>query len=220
MKHTFKVNGKRFESDEPEITGQQILTIAQLEPVGEFELLYRINEGGFTPIQLDEEVNLKTAGIEGYRAQPYKKLTIKVNDKIFEVDECFMTPNEIMEVAGINSDQFFIKEIRSRGIEVTYKDDTEHRIAITKKSCFVSCAMADIECIIVNAREKQWTKSEIAFEEVVMQQYGSVSNAPTVIYTVNYKRGVPSKPEGSMVRGEVTSVKNKMIFNVTQTNKS
>lgn len=220
MKHVFKINGKRFESDEPKITGRQLLTIANLEPVADYELLYRINEGGFTPIQLDEEVDLKTAGIEGFRAKPYKKLTIKVDDKVIEVEECFMTPIEIMEIAGINSDQFFIKEIRSNNVEVTYKDDTEHRIAITKKSCFVSCAMAKIECVIVNAREKQWTKGEISFEDVVTLQYGSVSNDPNVRYTVNYKRGVPSKPEGSMVRGEVISVKNKMIFNVTQTNKS
>lgn len=216
----FKINKKRFESDEPIITGQQLLTIAKLEPVEDYELLYKINEGGFTPIQLDEMVDLKTAGIEGFRAHPYKTLSIKVNDNVFEVDECFMTPNEIMDLAGINSDQFYLMETRSGGIEITYKEDAEHKIAITGKSCFISYAIEAVECIIVNAREKKWAKNQISFDEVIILQYGSISKDSNVIYTVNYKRGVSCKPEGSMVGGEVISVKNKMIFNVTQTNKS
>lgn len=220
MKNPFKVNGKRFESSKSEITGQEILTIAGLSPVEDYELLYRINEKGYTPIQLGETVDLKEAGIEGFKAKPYKSISIKVDRKEIQVDECFMTPKEVMGVAGVNPDRFYLKEIRSHGVEVTYEDDVEHRVALTNKSCFVSCEVDKIECIIVNAREKPWDKYEISFEDVVRLQYGEVSNNPNVIYTVIYKKGVPSKPEGSMVRGEIISVKNKMIFNVTQTNKS
>lgn len=89
MIYTFKVNNKRFESSESKISGRQILTIAQLTPAEDYELLYKINEKGFTPIQLDEEVDLKTAGIEGFKAKPYKGIVIKVDDAEFEVDECF-----------------------------------------------------------------------------------------------------------------------------------
>lgn len=218
--HLFKVNNKRFESSESKITGKDLLEIAKLTPVEDYELLYRINEDGYTPIQLDEQVDLKTVGIEGFRAKPYRKLTIKIDNEEFEVHSCFMTPKEIMSLAGINPDRFFIIEHRPNGLEVTYKDDTEHKIAITKKSCFVSCKLEEIQCIIVNAREKSWNEDTISFEDIVKLQYGEVSNNLSVIYTINYKRGVSSKPEGSMVRGESISVKNKMIFNVSQTNKS
>lgn len=220
MIYLFKINNQKFESDESKKTGRELLTIANLTPVEDFELLYKINEKGFTPIQLDEIVDLKTAGIEGFKAKPYRKLKIKVDNKQYEVEECFMTPLEIMDLAGINSDRFYLKEIRKGNVEVSYKDDVEHKIAITKASCFVSCEREEIKCVIVNAREKAWSNEKISFDDVVKLAYGEVSTNPNVIYTINYKRGVSSKPEGSMVQGEVIYVKNKMIFNVTQTNKS
>ncbi len=217
----FKINNERFESSKSKITGQELLTIANLLPAEDYELLYRINEKGYTPIQLDEEVNLKTAGIEGFKARPYKKLFIKVNDKPYEVEECFMSPIEIMKLAGINTDHNYLMEIRKGGVEVTYQDDVDHKIAINKNSCFVSCEIEElIECVIVNSKPKDWSKQTISFEEVVILAYGKVSTDPNVIYTVNYIGGVLSKPEGSMLKGEVVSVKNKMIFNVTETNKS
>lgn len=219
--YIFKINNKRFESSESKITGRELLSIAQLSPAEDYELLYKINEKGFTPIQLEEIVDLKTAGIEGFKAKPYKKLKIKVDDKQYEVEGCFMTPIEIMEVAEINPDRFYLKEIRKGNIEVSYKDDVEHKIAVTKNSCFVSCEIEEvIKCVIVNSKPKDWSKITISFEEVVILAYGKMSTDPNVIYTVNYINGVPSKPEGSMLKGDVISVKNKMIFNVTETNKS
>ncbi len=217
----FKINNKKFESSESKVNGRQLLEIANLSPAEDFELLYKINEKGFTPIQLAEVVDLKTVGIEGFRAKPYKGITIKIDGKPYEVEECFMTPKEIMSVAGINSDRYSLIEQRSGGVEVTYKDDVEHKIAITNKSCFTSCKLdLGIECVIINAKIKKWTAEEISFDDVVKLEYGSVSSNPNVIYTIDYVKGVPSKPNGTMVRGEVISVKNKMIFNVTQTNKS
>ncbi len=221
MIYTFRLNSKKFETNESKITGRQILTIANLSPVEDYELLQKINEKGFTPIQLDEEVDLKTAGIENLRARPYKGIIIKVDNIEIEVEECIMTPNEIMSVAGIDSDRFSLNELRAGGIEVTYKDDVEHKIAITKKSCFVSCKLdLIIECVIVNAKPKPWVSDKISFDEVVALEYGTISANPNVIYTINYVKGVPGKPNGTMVKSEVISVNNKMIFNVTQTNKS
>ncbi len=221
MKFVFKINEKKFESSESKLTGSELLTIANLTPVEDFELLYKINEKGFVPIQLEEIVDLKSAGIEGFKAKPYKKLKIKVDNKQYEVEECFMTPIEIMEVAGINPDHFYLKEIRKGNVEVSYQDDVEHKIAITKNSCFVSCEIEEvIACVIVNSKPKDWSKNTISFDDVVILAYGKISTDPNVIYTVNYINGVPSKPEGSMLKGDVISVKNKMIFNVTETNKS
>jgi len=221
MTYNFRLNNKKFETNESKITGSQLLKIANLSPVEDYELLYKINEKGFEPIQLDEEVDLKMVGIEGFRAKPYKVITIKVDDKVFEVDECIMTPSEIMSVAGIDSDRYFLNELRTGGVEVTYKDDVEHKVSITKKSCFLSCKLDFvIDCVIINAKPKPWTNEKISFDEVVKLEYGSVSNNPNLIYTMDYVKGVPSKPSGTMVKGEVISVKNKMIFNVTPTNRS
>jgi hypothetical protein len=119
----YKVNKKRFESSEPKITGKEILNNAGLIPEDDYELLYKVNEKGFTPIQLDEEVDLKKVGIEGFKAIMYKPIIIKVDNKEVEVEDCFMTPLEVLDAADIDSNEFSLIEIRKGGIEVSYKDD-------------------------------------------------------------------------------------------------
>lgn len=74
--------------------------------------------------------------------------------------------------------------------------------------------------IIVNAREKIWNEKKISFDEVVVLAFGEISPNPNVVYTVTYKKGNGNKPEGTIDRGENVKVKNGMIFNVTQTDKS
>ena len=74
--------------------------------------------------------------------------------------------------------------------------------------------------IIVNAREKKWYEKKISFEQVVVLAFGVFDNNESTSYTVTYKRGEDRKPEGSMVMGDSIVVKDKMIFNVTATNKS
>jgi hypothetical protein len=74
--------------------------------------------------------------------------------------------------------------------------------------------------IIVNTREKKWDKKEISYKEVVVLAFGSYSDDPNVVYTVTYSKGERPHQEGSLVKGESVKVKDGMIFNVTQTNKS
>jgi hypothetical protein len=72
--------------------------------------------------------------------------------------------------------------------------------------------------IIVNGREVSVTGATISYSQVVAIAYPQV-DADTIC-TVTYKRGHPSKPEGSMVNGDVVKLNCGMIFNVTPTRKS
>ena len=74
--------------------------------------------------------------------------------------------------------------------------------------------------IVVNGRPKPFSEKKISFEQVIVLAFGLISNDPRVFYTVTYKRGIGSKPEGSLTRGQKVRVKNKMIFNATCTDKS
>lgn len=74
--------------------------------------------------------------------------------------------------------------------------------------------------IIVNTREKTWTKKEISYDEVVTLAFDTPSNDENVVYTVTYSKGPDSHKEGSLVKGDSVKVKDGMVFNVTQTNKS
>jgi hypothetical protein len=74
--------------------------------------------------------------------------------------------------------------------------------------------------IIVNAREKKWFDKKISFEQVVVLAFGIFESNDSTSYTITYKRGEDKKPEGSIVIGDIIPVKDKMIFNVSKTNKS
>lgn len=74
--------------------------------------------------------------------------------------------------------------------------------------------------IIVNGREKIiGKKEELSFSDVIALAFESTPNENT-IFTVTYRRGHGDKPEGILVVGDVTKVKEGMIFNVTATDKS
>jgi len=74
--------------------------------------------------------------------------------------------------------------------------------------------------IIVNGREKSWSKETISFKEVVELAFGTYSEDSGKCYTVTYSRGQDHKPDGSMIDGQEVRVKSKMVFNVTATDKS
>lgn len=73
--------------------------------------------------------------------------------------------------------------------------------------------------IIVNGREKTFTGKKISFVQIV-QLADYDPNKPNTAYTVSFKRGDHQTPSGSMVEGDITPVKEGMIFNVTATDKS
>ena len=73
--------------------------------------------------------------------------------------------------------------------------------------------------IIVNGREKRVAKEEMTFVEIVALADG-LPTGQFIVYTITYRRGHGSKPEGTLVEGESIKVKDGMIFNVTATDKS
>lgn len=74
--------------------------------------------------------------------------------------------------------------------------------------------------IIMNAREKLWLEKTISFEQVVVLAFGIFKQNANTSYSVAYSRGEGNKPEGMMIVGDIIKVKDKMIFNVSTTDKS
>jgi hypothetical protein len=72
----------------------------------------------------------------------------------------------------------------------------------------------------VNLKEKPWAEKKIKFEQVVVLAYGSYDTNQNKVYTITYDRGPHQNPEGSMVKDDRVFVKDKMIFNVKQADKS
>jgi hypothetical protein len=74
--------------------------------------------------------------------------------------------------------------------------------------------------VVINAREYEVETKELSFEEVVNLAYNN--NPPrgeNVIITVTYSRGEHGN-EGSLLPGDSIKVKNKMVFDVSATDRS
>ena len=137
MKYTYKLNGQLFETENPKIAGKEILQKANLTPVDDFELLISVNEKGFEPIQLAEIIDLRAPGLEGFVAKPYANITIYVDDVPVEVEEIFLTPNEILRLVGKVVKDFYLVQLDGE-IEIGYKNDREHKVAIRNGSKFIT----------------------------------------------------------------------------------
>ncbi len=74
--------------------------------------------------------------------------------------------------------------------------------------------------IIVNGRKKVVATRELSFKEIVALAFNPVPSGPNVLFTITYEHGPHANPEGSLLEGGTVKIKEGMIFNVTQTNKS
>jgi len=74
--------------------------------------------------------------------------------------------------------------------------------------------------IIVNGRKKEVSTKTLSFDQVVALAYNPVPVGPNVQFSVTYRKGPRKNPEGTLTEGETVRIKDGMIFDVSETNKS
>jgi hypothetical protein len=75
--------------------------------------------------------------------------------------------------------------------------------------------------IIVEGTPHEWPKDEITYAEVVTLEVPDFPEHPEITYSVTYKKGHGSKPEGILLPGGApVKVKEGMIFHVSPTGQS
>lgn len=74
--------------------------------------------------------------------------------------------------------------------------------------------------IIVNGRKKEVTTEELSFDQLVALAFNPVPTGPNILFTITYENGPRENPEGSLLAGGTIEIKEGMIFNVFQTDKS
>lgn len=219
MANQFLLNGHRYETVKNVLTGKEILEIANLTPVEEFELLLKMQRKDFAYIRPDESVDLAEPGIEHFQAKRLKAIRYEVNDVAQETVESELTVREILTNANFSTAEYFLKELRG-GNEISYENDLDVKIRIRQGMKFLAFKADGAVIIIVNGSPKEWGRAKITFDEVVILAFGAISHDPNVVYTVTYRKGPRENPQGVMVKGDVVCVTSKMEFNVAHTSKS
>ena len=74
--------------------------------------------------------------------------------------------------------------------------------------------------IIVNGRKREVSTKTLSFEQVVALAFDPVPVGPNVQFSVTYRKGPRKNHEGTLTEGETVRIKDGMIFDVSETNKS
>ncbi len=137
----FKIEGGQYTSTNQIVTGKLILEIAGFDQIEDYELRLKKEHGGFDEVEMDQEIDLGSAGIEHFQVKLKKTIEITVDDEIYPVTESFMTPNQIMELAGLKPDDYYLKQIIGKK-EISYKENPYDEIAMRNKMRFTTCSKA------------------------------------------------------------------------------
>ncbi|RZJ56015.1 MAG: hypothetical protein EOO44_01100 [Flavobacterium sp.] len=213
----FIIEGKSFEIKEEYRTGAELKALAGI-PLDSPLFLSIVRPYKDEEIENDTRVNLARPGIEYFYTK--KKLKFFINNEPHEWYKQYISLEEIKEIGHIKGDaEVYLRipqpfddelitagnlvDLARPGVEHFYSKDKPFEVGI-----------------IVNGREKTWNHKTISFQQVVMLAFNTDDHNMSRAYTVTYTRGLEPKPEGSMIKGSVVNVKDKMIFNVTATDKS
>ena len=147
-------------------------------------------------------------------------LPLTINGKQYEWHLEYITGAEIRKLGHIPSDEAIFLAIKKPWEDEPIPDDKQVNLARPEIEHFYSKDKHYKITLIVNGRPKPWAEKTITFEELVVLAFGSYDPNPNKVYTVTYDKGPHENPDGTMVKGDKVYTKDKMIFNVTCTDKS
>ncbi|WP_129020676.1 multiubiquitin domain-containing protein [Edaphocola flava] len=213
----FKVENRTFYTDQQYWSGKELKLKAGI-PI-ETELFLSISKPYQDElIENEKQVNLARLEIEYFFVK--KKLQFSINDKPFTWYKQYIRGIQIRELGNIPAEDAIFLDIKEGWQDDQIFDDEIVDLARPGKERFFSKPRQVEVTIIVNARQYTWKEENISFEQLVILAFGSYDNNPNKGCTVTYSRGWDPKPEGTLVKGSIVRIKNKMIFDVTETDKS
>jgi multiubiquitin len=74
--------------------------------------------------------------------------------------------------------------------------------------------------IIVNAEQVTVVGHRLTFDEVVRLAFGADAENPDKSFTVTYRKSAEAKHDGTLVAGQIVTIKEGTIFNVSSTTRS
>lgn len=211
------INGQRYQWPHEFITGAELKQLNAI--TADTELFLSVKRPWEDElINNDDRVNLARPEIEHFYCK--KKLEFRIDDKPYEWFKQYITGYDLRKLCGAAEDVDIFLAIQHPWEDELIKDDTSVDLARPGIEHFYTKKPVTEFCLIVNAREKTWKEKKISYAQVVVLAFGVHEENDRKVYTVTYKHGPEQNPEGAMVKGDHVFVKNKMIFNVTATDKS
>lgn len=212
---------QRHETDDEKIVGAQICAAAGKHPVEDFAVLQHLPSGEIESIRPTESVTLRAGHmarffvIEGASSRRFTidglnlewpKATLAVRHAKFLVGA---QPGDVLvldrEDGDVVLDEHGFIDLDDEGVE---------RLKVRKRP-----PEPKLVEIYVNGTEYSVPKGKISYEQLL-----TLIDAPALPenqrYSVQYSKGQPGKPTGTLIEGESVEVKKGMEFDVTPANRS
>jgi hypothetical protein len=215
-----KIDGEEYSFNDPIVTGTQLLNTASKHPLDEYLIFQRLKNGQFEEIRLEETVDLTQPGLEHFKTfRSGESYRFTVDGRRFEWGAPKITGRMLKRFAEVKPDAFDVwLDVRGHGEDRIINDNDYVRLDEPGVERFY---ISQIELtIIVNGRPRVVNKRSLSFFEIVRLAFPDAKPAPETIFTVVYKNGPDENPQGSLVEGQSVNLKDRMIINVTKTDKS
>jgi hypothetical protein len=127
------------------------------------------------------------------------------------------TTNEALyELAHIPAHRELFREVGGDHEDLLVPRDTAE-IRLRQDDHFYS---QKVVTILVNGEPHEEAETRISFEQVVKLAYPVPPSGTCIEFTVTYRNGPSANPKGTLTAGHSVKIRNKMIFDVTPTDRS
>lgn len=214
--YKFELDGQPFATNDAVLTGRDIRTRAGFNPASDYQLI-EIGTATSRSIGLEETVDLareRCPKFKSFRSDRVYSFTI--NERGFEWGAPKISADDIRLYGEIPEEhELLMDSDRDRPIE----DDGFVRLKPKGVERILSQPPRKI-CIVINTREVLVDSGKLTFWEIVKLAFPNAQSGPNTAYTVSYRKGHGDNPEGTLIEGETVKLRKRMIFNVSETDKS
>lgn len=221
-RYSLKIDDQVFHIENPEPTGRELLDLVGRAPADYF-LVFVVPGAPDRVVELDEPFDLATPGTEEFTlVSRERRFAIQIDERNFTVVGPLITGQSILDLAGKSSETHFVTQIIVGADDIVVGLGDSVNVSEPGKERFTIVAKPKPCQIVVNTRKHPWNKDTISFEDVVKLAYPdwTQDDPNTTRYTVKFRAGDPSDPEGSLVAGKSVKVRCGMVFDVDRTNRS
>lgn len=215
--YRFTLDGVAHETKDQVEEGRDLLQKAGRNPASDYVLI-ELTRPGCRSVGLDEEVDLGEPGREEFRSfLSDRTFNFTLDERGYEWGSPTIGESDLRDISGTPSDLVLKLErtdeadlLIEPGSSVDLAARGAERIRTERKRY----------TIIVNAREETVTSDQVSYAQLVALAFQPVPTGTDVAFTITYSKGPASNPKGTLPEGESIHIKNRMIFVVTQTNRS
>jgi hypothetical protein len=213
------LNFDRFGFEDRKVTGAQVAEAVDARPVTDFVILHQLKSLELETLRPTELADLKASNrfivvrgdatynfvVDGLNMTwPQKAITGKTVKKLINKDDD--TVELLLE--------------REDYPDKVIADDEEVNIAGKGVEKFKTRPAKITVTIIVEGTPHVWHRPKISYDQVVILEVPTYAQHPEITYSVTYSNGPNDQPTGVLVKGESVRVKDRMIFNVSETGQS